>query len=194
MCSTRQWPVRKMVKGTAGLVREAKIELSFQSPLGFTSSIPLDCPLTQSWFIFSEFCGVTLTWEEFTATLSINEQNNFGREICGNLCYHYIALTWAAHESPRVFSLTPSTGTGFMVKKLSKFKEGIEQIENDTLRSKYLQTWPGYPFLSVQAISDLCVFIWAIAKTGNSKGSQTHFSYGSFGLFFGGRVGRTCGM
>lgn len=184
MRSTRQWPERKMVKSTEGLVREAEIELSFQLPLGFTSSVPRDCPLTQSWFIFSEFCGVTLTWEEFMTSLSVNEQNNFGREVCGNLCCHYVALTCAAHERPRVFSLTPSMGTGFIT-KLSEFKEGIEQIENLTLlRSKYLQTWPGHSFLSVQAISDLYVFIWAITKTGNTRESQTHFTYGSFCLFF----------
>lgn len=174
-----------MVKSTEGLVREAEMELSFQLPLGFTSSVPLACPPTQSWFIFSEFCGATLTWGEFTVSLSINERNNFGREICGNLCCHCVALTCAAHERPCVFSPTPSTGTGFMVKKLSEFKEGIEQIENlPLLRSKYAQSWPGHPFLGAQAISDLCVFIWAITKTGDSRGSPTHFSYRSFGLVF----------
>ena len=100
MCSTSEWPERKTVKSTEGLVREAEMESSFQLPLGFTSFVPLAYPPSQSRFIFSEFCGVTLTWEELMASLSTNELNNFSREICGNLCCHYIALTCAAHERP----------------------------------------------------------------------------------------------
>lgn len=117
-----------MAKSTDGLVKKAVIEFSFPLPLGFTSSVLLACQPTPSWFTYSEFCGVTLTREEFMASLSVNDQNNFGREICGNLCCHSLALTRAAHES-----LTPSTDTGFMEKKFSEFKDGIGQTENLTL-------------------------------------------------------------
>lgn len=148
MCPTRQWPDKKMVKSTEDLVREAEIELPFQLPPGFTSSAPHTCPLTQSWFIFSEFCGVTLTWDKFMVSVPINEQNNFGKEKHGNLCCHYLAVTCAAHER-----MALPTGTGFMVKKLTEFKERTEHSniwEPGILRSKYLQTWPGHPVLSVQ--------------------------------------------
>lgn len=110
-----------MVNSTEGLVREAEIELPFQLPAGFTSSAPHACPPIQSWFIFSEFCGVTLTRDEFMVSLSINEQNYFGREKHGKSCCHYLAVTCAAQER-----MTPPTGTGFMVNKLTEFKERTE--------------------------------------------------------------------
>lgn len=54
-------------------------------------------------------------------SVPINEQNNFGKEKNGNLCCHYLAVTCAAHER-----MALPTGTGFMVKKLTEFKERTE--------------------------------------------------------------------
>lgn len=53
--------------------------------------------------------------------LPINEQNSFGRENHGNSCCHYLAVTCAAQER-----MNPPTGTGFMVKNLTEFKERTE--------------------------------------------------------------------
>lgn len=172
-----------MVKSTEGLVREAEIEFLFQLPAGFTSSALHACPPTQSWFMFSEFCGVTLTWDKFMFSLPINEQNNFGREKHGNSCFHYLAVTCAAQER-----MTPPTDTGFMVKKSTEFKERTEHSkiwEPGILRSKYLQTWPGYPVLSVQG--PMCVHLVCHSSR---RRSQTHFSYGVVGLFW--REGGRC--
>lgn len=94
-----------MVKSTGSLVREAEIELSFQLPLGFTSSVPSACPPVQFWFIFSEFSRVALAREAFIVSLSINRQKNFSRKIFGNLCCCYLDLTCTAYDTFQ--------GTGF---------------------------------------------------------------------------------
>lgn len=140
-------------------VLSGKLRLSypFKLPAGFTSSTPHACPPTQLWFIFSEFCGVTLTWDEFMASPKF--PSNFGREKHGNSCCHYPAVTCAAQER-----IKPPIDTGFMVKNLTEFKERTECSkiwEPGILRSKYLQTWPGHPVLSVQGPM---VFIWFTIK------------------------------